>query len=86
MVAVFIFRSGLDQVLLDRGSNRIIIGKRFSKRVLRTIDCQSISDVTIDCGVDSDGDTTYRVQLVLKSGETIPLTKAYVSIKETAEF
>lgn len=86
MVAVFIFRSGLAQVLLDRSSNRILIGKRFSKRILRTIDCQSISDVTIECGVDSDGDATYRVQLELKSGENIPLTKAYVSLKKTAEF
>lgn len=86
MVAVLIFRSGLAQVLLDRSNNRVIIGKRFSKRILRTIDCQSISAVTIDTDKDSDGDTTYRVQLELKSGETIPLTKAYVSLRETAEF
>lgn len=86
MVAVLIFRAGLAQVLLDRSNNRVIIGKRFSKRILRTIDCQSISAVTIDTDKDSDGDTTYRVQLELKSGETIPLNKAYVSIRETAEY
>lgn len=85
-VAFIIVKAGLDEILLDRSCNRVIFGKRFSKRIIRTIDCQTIADITISTSKDSEGDEAYRLQFVLKSGEIVPLTKSYLSLLKTAEY
>lgn len=89
-VAFYIVKAGLDEITLDRSRNRVIFGKRFSKRILRTIECQTIADTTIGTTIgtnkDSEGDEAYLLQFVLKSGEIVPLTKSPLSLRKTAEY
>jgi hypothetical protein len=84
-MGIALLRIGLAEILLDRSSSRIVIRKRLSKAVIRTIDMASIQELTIDSHKDSDGDTTYRLAFKLISGELVPLTKSSGYSKENVE-
>lgn len=85
LAALVIWRTGLDEVILDRSRNRLVFCKRFSGRITRTIPCQDIADTVIETTKDSEGDTAYRVNLKLMSGEQVPVCKSLTTLKKSAE-
>ena len=86
LVALLMMNESLNQIILDRIKNKIFFNKRLFRTISRVLDCHEIADTIIDTTKDSEGDNAYRVSLQLKSGETVLLSKAYLSLRSSAEY
>lgn len=85
LVSVHIFRAGLTESLFDPLTQTIILRKRFSKQVTRTIEIRQVKDIIVDESKDSDGDHTYRLALLLNSAEKVPLTMSAIYGRSAVE-
>ncbi|MBN8662511.1 MAG: hypothetical protein J0M35_19240 [Candidatus Obscuribacter phosphatis] len=77
-VSLIVFRSASKVSVLDRGAGCVIVRQRLDKRSTRRINISEIADVILDTSKDSDGENTYRSVLLLKSGEKVGLSNAYI--------
>jgi hypothetical protein len=81
-----VWRSPRVTTSIDAQRRRVVIVERgLAGRHKRVIDFGMIADVVVAEQLDSDGDPTYQPQLLLQSGEHVPMSRVWQSVGEQSE-
>jgi hypothetical protein len=76
--------SAENTITLDRNSNRFSLRRRYLWRTtFREHPLDQVTGFELQSSHDSDGDRTYRIAIVLDTGEEIPFTTAFSSGRES---
>lgn len=68
------------------GGGRVVIESRgILSRRTKQVDAASIANVLVAYQVDDDGDEEYQAQMVLRTGERLPLSRAWRSARWPCE-
>lgn len=83
LVPYAMYKTGLNETVLDRSHNRIYIRKRFTNKITRQFDVAAVDSAIIDDYSDSEG-TSYKIALRLKSGEKVSLGNSLSATRASA--
>ncbi len=78
-IAAFLFGSTVD-ITANPETRRVILKKKsLVKKSTREIPYEDISDIRVATDYDDEGDETYRVEIVLRDGNIVPIRPYYSS-------